>query len=814
MLQDFVFGFKVLLKQKAFTAAALLTLALCIGANTAIFAVLEGVVLRGLPYPNGDRLVTMYNIYPGVGVVDHGANAVPDYLDRRKLTGVFSEVALIGGSDYELGVQGSPQRIEGQYVTPSFFTVLGIKPILGRVFTEEEAVKGKDKVVVLTEGLWREQFGRDPNVLGKDLRLSGALYKVVGVMPSSFVLPGDETRLWVPFVFNERQLGVQGRHSNNWGMLARLKPGISIAQARERIDALNRQNLDLFPEFRQLIINVRFATKVVFFKDELVRDVRPTLYLLQIAVGVVLLIGCVNLANLMLVRANGRMREMAIRFSLGAGRWRITRQLLSESLLLAFMGAALGVGVGYGGVKLLAYLGAKDLPRGAGISMDAGALAFTAAIAALVGIGFGLAPLIHVLRSDLNEIFRGNERGGTAGRGAVWVRSSLVVCQFAFAFVLLIGAGLLTISFSRLLHVSPGFRPDNVLTAQISMPRIRYDGDTPSRAFMTNLFSRLSAIPGVRYAGGTTYLPFSGDNNSSVIEIVGHPLGPGENPPTPGWNHVSAGYIPAMGISLISGRIFTEADNKDAPKAVIIDEFLAHRYWPKGDAVGKQLKRGLDIMGNKSDVCTIIGVVNSVKTGDMAENNPVGQIYFHVQQYTPRGFKLVVKTDRDNPRLIAAIRNELRQVDPELPLSDVKTMNERLSRSLSTRRAAMALCLMFAGLALLLAAIGIYGVLAYSVSQRTREFGIRVALGAGAREVIGMVVGQGLRMAAIGLGVGAIGAFALTRLMSSMLYDVRPSDPATFMLAALSLAAVACAASLAPSARAVRIPAATALRYE
>ena len=816
MRQDFIFGLKLLFKQRAFTAAALLTLALAIGANTAIFTVLENVVLQGLPFPHADRLVTMYNSYPGVGV-NRGANGVPDYLDRRKMTNVFSEVALIGGMDYEVGMEGSPQRIQGEYVTPSFFQVLGVRPLAGRTFTEEEAVLGKEKVAVLTEGLWKDLFARDPNAVGKDIRLNGTPYRIVGVMPATFGIPGDDdVRVYTSFAFTQQQTSDQARHSNSWGMIARLKPGVSLAQAQERINDLNRRNLDIFPKLRQLLINARFATRVIGLQDELTRDIRPTLYLLQIAVAVVLLIGCVNLANLMLVRSNVRMKEFALRHSLGAGRWRLARQLLTESVALALMGGALGIAVAYGGVRLLSYLGAKDLPRGATIGIDSGALAFTAAIALLTGMVFGGVPLVHVLRRDLNAVFRGSERTGTAARGAVWVRSALVICQFAFAFVLLIGAGLLTMSFARLLRVDPGFQPENVVTAQVALPRVRYGDDARARNFFADLLQRLSAIPGVSHAGATTFLPFGGNYNASVISIVGRALAPGENPPVPGWNIATPGYLQAMHIPLIQGRDISDSDSADAQKVVIIDQFLARKYFPKGDAIGARINRGMQVPGfqQKPDECTIVGVAGSVKTGNLAENNPVGQLYFSYKQYVPRSVHLVLRTDRDNPQLIAAIRRTLHQADPELPLFDIKTMPERLAASLTNQRAAMVLCLIFAGLAVLLAAVGIYGVLAYSVEQRTREFGIRVALGAGGREVVGMVVGQGLRMAGLGLAAGAAGAFALTRMMSALLFDVRPSDPAVFVAVAAVLGAVAAVASLIPSARAASIPAAVALRYE
>ncbi len=593
---------------------------------------------------------------------------------------------MTGNIGYEVGLGGSPQRIRGQYVTPSFFTVLGVRPLLGRTFTAEEGTLGKEKVAVLTEGLWKDMFARDPNIDRKDIRLNGSLYRIVGVMPDSFRIANDDdqVRIYTSFAFRPEQTTNQARHSNNWGMIARLKPGVTLAQARERLEDLNHRNLDLMPEARQLILDTRFYTKIVKLKDEIVRDIRATLYLLQIAVAVVLLIGCVNLANLMLVRSNVRLKELAIRYSLGAGRWRIARQLLSESLVLALLGGALGIGVGYGGVRLLSYLGAKDLPRGSTVTIDGGALAFTTAIAILTGLVFGSVPLLHILRSDLSEIFRGNQRGGTTGRGALWVRSALVVSEFALAFVLVAGAGLLTMSFARLLRVDPGFKPDNVMTSAVSLPRQRYGDDAPARNFLTTLTQRVAAIPGVRHAGLTTYLPFSGNNNSSVIMMVGHALASGETPPVPGWNHVSAGYFSAMRIPILQGRGIADSDGPDAPKVVVIDQFLAHKYFPNGDAVGHRIQRGIQIRGDKNapPECTIVGVAGSVKTGSLAENNPVGQVYFSYKQFVPRNGHLVVRTEHDDPPLTGAMRRELQRLDPEMPLVDAKTMPERLSTSL------------------------------------------------------------------------------------------------------------------------------------
>lgn len=816
MLQDIKFGIKLLWKDKAFTVTALLTLALCIGANTAIFSMLNAVVLAPLPYPDSERLVALYNVYPGVGVVDRGANSTPDYFDRRQMTDLFDSVALIGGWGYDVGSQGSPTRVDGQYVTPSYFQVLRAKPMMGRLFTEDDAVYKKDRFAILSYGLWSDMFGRDRQILGKDIRLSGEPYRIVGVMPEGFQPASGEARLWVPFSFEPRQTTDQARHSNNWSMVARLKPGVTLQQARVRIDALNRQNLERIPQIRKMIEDARFATRVLSLKDEMIRDVRPTLYLLQAAVAFVLLIGCVNVANLMLVRSNIRMKELAIRFSLGAGRWRLGRQLLTESIILAGLGGILGIATGFAGVRALAYLGAKDMPRGAHIEIDVAVMGFSALLAVLTGLAFGSVPVYHLVRRDLHEIFRQTGRTGTTERGAMWTRSALVVSQVALAFVLLIGAGLMALSFGRLLGVDPGFRPERVFAAAVSLPKARYPEDERIRQFAAGLLESAHALPGVAQVSLVTFLPFSGNSNASVVAIVGRALGPGEPPPAPAWNSVNAGYFQAMGIPLLQGRGFTEGDTEKAPRVVVIDEFFAHKHWPKGDAVGARIFRGVPGIpgGHHADECTVVGVVGSVKTGDLAEQNAVGQLYFAFPQYPNRNFHLAVKTRGDDAHLAAALRSAMLRSDPELPLVDVRTMPERLSGSMRERRAAMTMCLVFAGLALLLSAIGIYGVLAYTVTQRTREFGIRMALGAGAGKVVGMVLGQGMRLAVLGLAIGVAGAILLTRLMASLLFQVKPGDPLVFAAVASALMAVACLASLVPSLRVTRIRPANALRHE
>ncbi len=810
MLQDLRYGLKLLWKEKAFTITALATLALCIGANTAIFTVLNAVVLDPLPYPDSGRLVTMYNIYPGAGLGDGGANSVPDYLDRRQLTDVFQSVALIGDNGYDVGSEGSPMRIDGQYVTSSYFRTFGVTPALGRAFTEDDAVLGREKFAILSHGLWKDMFAGDGNVLGKTIRLSGASYQVVGVMPESFRPLGFKSRVWIPFAFTPQQVSDDARHNNNWDMIARLQPGVTVSYARQRLAVVDKRSIEQVPKLRKLLEDARFQTKIVGTRDELVKDVRPTLYLLQAAVAFVLLIGCVNVANLMLVRANVRMKELAIRFSLGAGRMRMARQLLTESLTLAALGGLFGVLTGYAGLRALLVLGAKELPRGGDIRLSGSALAFSAGIAVLTGIVFGLVPVFHLFRRDLNEIFRGNERTGTSERGAVWTRGALVACQVSLAFILLAGAGLLTMSFARLLSADPGFRPQHVLSAQISMPRARYPDEARRRNFLDTQLEALRRLPGVASAGANTALPFSGFRQDAVVMVEGHALGPGELPPAPLWNFIDAGYFRTMGIPLLQGRAIAESDTADAPMVAMIDQNMARMYWPKGDAVGARVRMGVD--GTKPP-WTIVGIVGNVKKRDLAEQPAQGEIYFPYKQQSPPNLRIVVKTAGDDPRLVETIRRQIQIADPEMPIFDVTTMPERLAASMVNRRAAMALCLVFAGLALLLSAIGIYGVLAYTVTHRTREFGIRVALGAGILDVVTMVIGQGAKLAAIGLVVGVAGALAVTRLMTSFLYGVTPGDPAVFAGVGVGLMLVALFASLIPSLRAARIHPAIALRH-
>ncbi|HKX32793.1 MAG TPA: ABC transporter permease [Blastocatellia bacterium] len=808
MLQDIKFGLKLLWKQKAFSLAALLTLALCIGANSAVFTFLKTVVLSGLPFPGADRLVMLYNTYPGLGV-ERGANGVPDYLDRRGLTDAFEEVALIGWYGYDVGSEGSVYRLAGEYVTPSYFRVLKTPPILGRVFTDDDAVQGKDHIVILTESLWDEMFARDPQVIGRDLRLSGIPHRIVGVMPDLFGTLDRERKLWVPFVLTPQLTSDDTRHSNNWSMIARLKTGVTVNYAKQRIDLLNRVNLDRFPKHRSLLENARFETKVAPIKDDMVRDIKDSLYLLQAAVLVVLLIGCVNLANLMVVRTSARLKELAVRFNLGAGRWRLSRQLLTESLTISVMGGLLGIGVAAVGVQLLSSLGGRDLPRGENIRIDAGVLVFTLAATVLTGLIFGSIPLLALFKRDLTEIFRGNERAATAGRQVLSLRAALVVIQISLAFVLLIASGLLIRSFLRLLTVDPGFQAENVVTARFSLPTHRYRDDSQRRNFISALLEKVRATPGIGHSGLTTYLPFSRLGNSSVIMIEGRAPVPGELPPTPGWNTIDSGYLQTMGIPLLAGRNFSESDGPDSTKVVLVDQFMARKYWPDGNVIGAKI-HGI----GDQNAFTVIGIVGSIKTDDVAEQNSVGQIYFHYRQSVPETMHLVMRGAAGQIPLINVLRRDLQRLDAELALFDIKTMPERMSSSLLNRRAAMALCVVFAAQALLLSAIGIYGVLAYNVNQRTREIGIRMALGAETGPILRLLMGQAVKVTGLGLTIGAVGALFLTRAMSNLLFGISPYDLPAFVSTGVLLSLVTLAASLIPSLKAVWIQPSEALRRE
>jgi len=813
MLNDIRVGLRLLWKAKAFTLTVALTLALCIGANTALFSVVHNVLLRPLPFPDSEQIVLMGNAYPGAGVgAAIGTNSgAPDYYDRLRATTVFDEQAMYNHGSVSVDENGTPTRIRIMNATPSFFRLVRVGPELGRIFNEAEGTVGNEFEVILSYAFWQKQFGGDPGAIGRTLRLDGQPYTVVGVMPRSFTYLDQDVLLWRPLAFTDKQKSDEARHSNNWHNIARLKPGATVAQAQAQIDALNTANLDRFPQYKQLLINARFHTIVYRLQDFVVMDVKPVLYLMWGGALFVLLIDCVNVTNLVLVRSRARLRELATRVALGAGRLRLARQLVTEGVLLAMLSAVVGLLVGFGALRLLGALNIQDLPRGSEIHLDGVVVAFTIAIAAVIGVLLGCVPVAAVLPASLTTVLREEGRGGTSARGARLLRRTLVVAQVAFAFVLLIGAGLLFASFRQVLAIDPGFNADHVLTASVNLPHTRYKDDAALIAFTTEALRRLRAMPGVTSAGATDSIPFGGNHNDSVILAEGYQMQPGESVISPTQVDASAGYFETMGAKLLRGRFFEERDNAAAPRVVIVDETLANRFWRGKDPIGRRMYSPTDInnlvaVNEKTVFLTVVGVIKDMKLADLTEGGrSVGTYYFPLTQDTSRGVTFAVKTATDPIAASGALRGVINSLDRELPVFDTHTMQDRTERSLLTRRSPMVLSLSFGAVALFLSAIGIYGVLAYLVTQRTKEIGIRIALGGSARSIFELVLREGLLLIGSGFAIGAAGALALRRSLESQLFGISAADPLVITLVAAILGAVAFVACALPARRATRI---------
>jgi predicted permease len=809
--QDLRLGLRLLWKDKAFTFTAALTLAICIAANAALFSVVDGVLLRPLPVPDSDRLVLMENLYPNAGAVDNGGAGVPDYYDRLRETHAYSDQALFNFSNPGIEQNGVPIRVRATNVTPSFFRLLRVSPGLGRTFSDEEGEVGNEKKAVLSYALWQSQFGGDPHVLGRELRIDGQPYTVVGVMPRSFAFLYSDVMLWRPLAFTSEQKADSQRHSNNWQNLARLAAGTTLQQAQAQIDALNAANLDRFPQYRQLLINAGFHTRVTLLQEHLVKDVRATLYLLWGGALFVLLIGCVNVANLVLARSRARQKELATRLALGAGRWRIAGQLVSESVLLTFLASAAGLLLGYAALQALGAVNIQELPRGSEIRLDLVVVLYTLGMAAVIGVVLGLIPVVNALPSDVTLALREEGRGGTAATGARTLRRGLVVTQVAFAFVLLVGAGLLFASFRRVLAVDPGFNPDGVLTASVNLPRARYGDDDKRGAFTDEALRSIRALPGVAKAGATNTIPFGGNHNDSVILAEGYQLQPGESVISPNAVDVSPGYFEAMGVKLVRGRFFDERDGAKASRVAIVDEKLAKRFWPNQDPIGRRLYRPTDInnllgITARTVFITVVGVITDVKLRSLVESSSaVGTYYFPLAQDTDTGLTFALKTSADPHAFAGEVRGALKRLDPELPVFDAQTMDERMAKSLVSRRSPVLLSLTFGSVALFLSAIGIYGVLAYLVTQRTKEIGIRVALGSSAGAIFELVLREGLLLLGLGFALGAAGALALRKSLESQLFGIHATDPAVLTAATLMLALVAFTACALPARRATRI---------
>ncbi|MCZ6806074.1 MAG: ABC transporter permease [Deltaproteobacteria bacterium] len=817
LLQDLKFAVRQLFREKGFFITTALTLALCIGANTTIFSVVNSVLLRPLPFPEAERIVTMWNAYPGAGVVGRGSNGVPDYYDRRALTDVFEEVAAYDTRGRSVGIDGVQQRITTREVTPSFFELLGAEAAIGRTFSEEEGEWGSHDVAVLSHALWEQLYAGDPAVLGSDLRLDGRPYSVVGIMPKDFVFLDDGIRLWTALTFDpERRMAY---HSNNFNLMARLKTGISLELAQDRINVLNTANMDKTPELKPLLIDAGFHTPLFFLHEDLVRDVRANLYLLWGGVAFVLLIGGVNVANLSLVRSTARAKELATRFALGASRRRVVQQLVTETLALTLVGGGLGLLIAQVGMSALDAMGVGELTRGAQIQLDATAVLFTFGLALAVGILVAVIPVVSILRVRLTSVFREEGRTGTAGRRMSVLRKGMVVVQIARALVLLVGAGLLIAGFRQLLAVDPGFDPDRVLTGTVVLTQNRYEEADDRKRFVDEALARIRRLPGVDQAGITSNIPFGIGFSDSVIFAEGHVMQPGESAISPTNVTVSPGYFETMGIGVVEGRSFDARDITEGRQVMVIDQALAARFWPEGNALGKRMwmPTGSEDFTNpeNADFFDIVGIVGTIKMrGLTSQRDAVGAYYFPISQSPIRGLDFAIKSSADPSSLVGPIRGALAELDPELPFFDIRTMPERLERSLTDRRTPMLLTAGFSLAALLLAALGIYGVLAYLVQLRTREIGIRVALGSNPSEIFRLVLRDGLLVLALGLVFGLGGAMALGRVIESRLYGVSSMDPRVVGLVLAVLGVVALVACVVPARRATRIDPVRALAQE
>jgi predicted permease len=805
-MQDIRFAFRTLRKQPIFAVVAIATLTLGIGANTAIFSLVYGTLLKPLPYAHEDRLVFVWNTYPLTGLAQASVS-IPDYIDRKTQAAAIEDATLFTTRTISL-VAGQPEQLRALAVTPSFFSTLGRQPMLGRGFVDAEAVPDADKYVILSYAIWSSRFGADPAVVGRDVRLNGEAYRVVGVLPADFDLPSREIGALVPFAFTPQQMSDQGRGNEFSSMIARLREGATIEQLDAQMKVIVRRNLERLPQFQAFATTSGFGGFAVAIRDQLVGDVRTPLYVLQAGVLVVLLIACVNVANLLLMRATGRHRELAIRTTLGAGQWRLVRQLVTEAVVLALLGGAGGLALGLAGVRALIALSARQLPGGADAAVHAPVLAFTMGLSIVTGLIFGLVPALAVIRGNTASMLKDDSTRGSASRGTSAVRSTLVVAETALALVLLVGAGLLVRSFARLQGVDPGFASDNVLTAQIALPPTRYPDPARISAFWDRLVAKAHELPGVTAVGLTSNVPFNGNVSSGSYSIVGYTPPPGQPSPHGRQEVVGADYFTAMRIPLLQGRLFNAGDTPTSAPVVVIDEYLVKRYFADRDPVGQQLQRG----SADSPKMTIVGVVGTINSIDLGEPVAKERIYRPVTQVARASMALVLKTQLDPQSLVSQVRGAVQSLDAEQPIADVRTMNQWVARSLEMRRTPVVLLALFGSVALVLSAIGIYGVLAFGVAQRIREFGIRQALGADRARILRLVLSQGLRTASIGIVIGLVAAAALTRYLQSLLFGVGAHDPAVFVTVSIVLLAVAMLACYIPARRATAVDPMTALR--
>jgi predicted permease len=819
LAQDLRYALRVFVKNPGFTLAAVLSLAIGIGANTSIFSIMNALLLRPLPYKDADRLVILWNRSPGLNITEDWFSTA-QYFDIKTEHRGFEQVAIaIGGNDNLTG-QGEPERVGTIRVSSSLLPMLGLRAASGRLFVADEDSPGHPATAVLSYGMWVRHYGSDPHTIGKSITVNGTPYEVVGIMPEDFSLPREV----MPTLDGAEQADVllplplpadasRNRDHEDYNIIGKLKPGISIKQAQAEMDTITAHLRWDYPETYPPNGGLTFG--IVPLLEQVVGNIRRTLYVLLGAVAFVLLIACANVANLLLSRAVARQKEIAIRTAMGADRLRIARQLLTESVLLALSGGALGVLFSYWSLHWINILGPKSVPRLSAIRIDSETLLFTFLLSLLSGILFGLAPALRASLLNLHATLKTADRG-SAGTSSMWghgnnLRRLLVISELALCVMLLIGAGLLIRSFARLQNVSPGFNPKNVLTLELTMSGRKYDDKQTVLATYRQLFERLERLPGVTVAGAVTALPLSEMFAWGPITVEGRVLPPGENFINADERMVNGHYFQAMEIPLLEGRLFNDQDIATNPPVLIIDDYMAQQLWPNQDAVGKRIHFGG--VTAKAPWVTVVGVVGRIKQYTLDSDSRIA-FYLPQAQHVTRAMNIVVRSGLDPAALASAVKQEIHTLDGDLPLYNVRTMTRRVDESLARRRFSMQLLALFACLALVLATIGVYGVMAYLVSQGTREIGIRMALGATPGGILSLVVRKGMILALSGVAVGLAGAFALTRLMRSLLFGVEANDPLTFVAISLLLTLIALLASYIPAHRAAQIDPVVSLRYE
>jgi len=804
LLQDIRYALRTLLKRPAFTIIVVLALALGIGANTAIFSVVNSILLRPLPYKNPDRIAMVWLDNHKLGV-DQDWHSYPNYVDYRDQNSVFEDIAAFNDRSFNLTGTGEPVRVVGAWATANLFSVMGVDPMKGRAFSVEEEEPGKDRVAVISYGLWQRRFGGNPDVVGQPISLNGVDRTIVGIMPPSFMFPEKTTELWIPLAASPRNK--QARGSFWLKAVGRLKPGVPIEQARADMGAIASHLEEQFPG-----IMAGYGVNLVPLHEQVTGKVRTALLVLLAAVAFVLLIACANVANLLLARAAAREREIAIRTALGASRWRIVQQLLTESALLGLVGGAVGLLLAIWGLDALVKLSPATIPRLDQIGIDGRVLGFTAAVSLLTGFIFGLVPALQASKPDLNETLKEGGRGTTGGARGRRIRSSLVISEIALSLVLLIGAGLLIKSFIHLQKFDLGFKPDHLLTMRVQLPGSKYREEKQLVNFFQQLLPRMESVPGVQSVGGISEIFLNDTPNSTNFTIEGRPAQTAAESIEVPLDAVTANYFRVMGIPLLKGREFDDHDAIGSPLVVIVNNTFARRFFPDEDPLGKRFIYGQPDGANPPWM-TIVGVVSDMRrTGFERAVRP--ETFLPQNQQPDGGLTLVARTSGEPTNFAGALRDAIWEIDKDQAVYNIKTMDATLAEMTSERRFNTLLLGLFAAVALILASVGIYGVISYSVAQRTHEIGIRIALGADRRNVLRLIVGQAMGLALIGVGVGLTSAFILTRMMTSLLYSVSATDPTIFTLIAVILTGVALGASFIPARRALKVDPMIALRYE